>query len=362
MIARLETGEIDRLIIVENDLVERTHDAPRLQAALGRVKRILALDHSETVTTSLAHNVLPVTTPIESNGTWVNSEGRAARAYQVYRPEPWVPQAWEILRDLSGAEGETRSEQWACPEDIIAALADQEPLFMAALDIAPPAGYRQTGRKLARMSLRSSGRTAMPTIKDVRDHLQPPEDPETPFAFSMEGSVNEPPSSLIPRFWSSGWNSQEAINKFQIELGKGLHDGAPGIRLIEPSGFPKADLDDDPMRSTDTKSAPTPDAKKGEILLVPCAEIFGTESTSRLSQAIEELCPEPYLQLHPDTARQLGVNTGESRVVRWNHQNLELTIQINSSVAAGIGAVPARFPVTRFLQRPTIAILEGHKS
>ena len=62
-----------------------------------------------------------------------------------------------------------------------------------------------------------------------------PDDPDTPLAFSMEGYPGNPPPSLIPRFWAPGWNSVQALNKFQDEVGGPLRGGDPGERLIEPT-------------------------------------------------------------------------------------------------------------------------------
>jgi len=35
----------------------------------------------------------------------------------------------------------------------------------------------------------------------------------------MEGYEGMPPSSLIQRFWYPAWNSVQAVNKFQKEVG-----------------------------------------------------------------------------------------------------------------------------------------------
>ena len=45
----------------------------------------------------------------------------------------------------------------------------------------------------------------------------------------------QPPPALIPRFWAPGWNSVQALNKFQDEVGGPLRGGDPGRRLIEPA-------------------------------------------------------------------------------------------------------------------------------
>ena len=51
----------------------------------------------------------------------------------------------------------------------------------------------------------------------------------------MEGYQGQPPAPLIPRFWAPGWNSVQALNKFQEEVGGPLRGGDPGRRLIEPA-------------------------------------------------------------------------------------------------------------------------------
>ena len=54
-------------------------------------------------------------------------------------------------------------------------------------------------------------------------------------SFSMEGYEGQPPAPLISRYWSPGWNSVQALNKYQQEVGGALKGGDPGKRLIEPN-------------------------------------------------------------------------------------------------------------------------------
>lgn len=356
ILKRIENGDIERLIVLENDLLHRTSDSQRLQKALKKLNRFLLLDHTETVTTSLATDVIPIATTVESNGTWVNAEGRAGRSYQVYLPDPFVPDAWEVLRDLPNSEGMAKNDVWKTPDDVLRDLGMEKPLFKPTVDIAPPANFRQNGQKIPRQSHRASGRMANPSIKDVRQHLKPPEDSDTPFCFSMEGSHNVVPWSLIPRYWTPNWNSQEAVSKFQAELGLGLHGGACGQRLIEPNGG-KA------LQESQTKTEQEEiSINKGEILLVPSAEIFGSEPFSRLSEAIEELVPKPYLDLHPDTAGELTLKEGATHTVSWPGQSADLIVRFNLSLPKGTGIVPARFQETQHMQVPSVGRIGGKTS
>ena len=56
------------------------------------------------------------------------------------------------------------------------------------------------------------------------------------FTFSMEGN-NQPTAhrSQVPFAWAPGWNSPQAWNKFQDEVGGKLRFGDPGVRLFETS-------------------------------------------------------------------------------------------------------------------------------
>ncbi len=81
---------------------------------------------------------------------------------------------------------------------------------------------------------------------------KPPEDPDSPLAYSMEGYEGDPPSPLISRYWAPGWNSVQALNKFQQEIGGPLRGGDPGKRLIEPAANGQAHYyhaDASPIRS-----------------------------------------------------------------------------------------------------------------
>ena len=41
------------------------------------------------------------------------------------------------------------------------------------------------------------------------------------------------PSALNPGVWAPSWNSNQAVNKFQDEIGGDLHGGDPGVRLFD---------------------------------------------------------------------------------------------------------------------------------
>ena len=130
--------------------------------------------------------------------------------------------------------GPWRNAGRGCSRRVAAALPQ-----LAAVSAARCAlrRFRMAGAKIPRQPHRYSGRTAMLANINVHEP-KPPDDPDSPLAFSMEGYPDQPPAPLIPLFWAPGWNSVQAVNKFQEEIGGPLRGGDPGVRLIEPGAEP----------------------------------------------------------------------------------------------------------------------------
>jgi NADH-quinone oxidoreductase subunit G len=107
---------------------------------------------------------------------------------------------------------------------------------------------------------------------------KPAEDLDTPLSFSMEGYEGQPPAPLTSRYWSPGWNSVSALNKFQQEVGGPLKGGDPGKRLIEPTKDAK------PSYYPNVPLKPMP----GQEQAPPQYDIFTSEELSAQSPAIIE--------------------------------------------------------------------------
>ena len=67
---------------------------------------------------------------------------------------------------------------------------------------------------------------------------KPPTDVDSSLAFSMESGPQQPATFADSVFWVPGWNSIQATNKYQSEIGGALRGGDPGIRLVEPARAP----------------------------------------------------------------------------------------------------------------------------
>ncbi len=336
----LRSGAADTLVVLENDLFRRA-DAASVEALLSAAKHVIVIDHLANETSGRADLVLPAATFAEGDGTLVNNEGRAQRFYQVFVPEGAIQESWRWVRDLLRAAGRTAEAPWETQDEIIGALAQAQPELAPIAELAPPADFRVVGAKIPRQQHRYSGRTAM--LANITVHEpRPPDDPDSPLAFSMEGLLLQAPPALITEFWSPGWNSAQAINKFQSEVGGPLHGGALGRRLIEPG------------RAEAAISATVPPAfepREGALLAVPLHHIFGSEELSVLTPGIHELAPQPYLALSPADAEGLGVVEGDPLALAPAEDGGSLSPEAGGLVARllpslprGVVGVPAGLP------------------
>jgi NADH-quinone oxidoreductase subunit G len=165
---------------------------------------------------------------------------------------------------------------------------------------------------------------------------KPPEDPDTPLVFSMEGIQGSVPPSLIPLFWAPGWNSIQSTNKFQSEVGGPLTGGDPGVRLIEPA------QDGGTSYFRDVPAAFAP--RQGSWLLVPIYHIFGSEELSALAPGVAERSPSPYLALNADDALALGIGPDDRAEVRLNGVSYRLSVRVDPTLPKGVAGLPVGLP------------------
>ncbi len=300
-LARLAAEQSDTLLILENDLYRRA-DARSLDQALAAVPNLIVLDHLHTRTSARADLLLPAASYAEGDGTLVSQEGRAQRFFQVYAPRYYdagncVHESWRWLHALqSTLQG--KALDWTQLDQVTAACAAAVPALAAIVEAAPNAGFRIKGLKLAREPHRYSGRTAMRANLSVHEP-RTPQDPDSAFAFSMEGYAGAAEArQQVPFAWVPGWNSPQAWNKFQDEVGGHLRAGDPGVRLIEPRG--------DHLQWCG-QIPPAFAAEPRRWAVVPCHHLFGSEETSVQAAPIQARMPEPYALLSLVDAMRLGL-------------------------------------------------------
>ncbi|MFT6048120.1 MAG: NADH-quinone oxidoreductase subunit G, partial [Arenicella sp.] len=323
---RAKDGEIDTLIVVENDLYRR---APKdqIDSLLANIENLVVLDCIETNTFAQSSLALPAASSFEAQGTLVSSEGRAQHHFPVFLPAEQRRASWQWITRLGQALNKARFADIECFDDALAACAQSNNVLGKIMEASPPSSYRDRGMKIPRQTHRYSGRTAMLADISVHEPKQP-EDTESPFSYSMEG-INEPNKSgaLLPFVWSPGWNSNQALHKFQSEAGGALKGGTAGARLIEASS------------SSDTRSkVDIPESfqtQKGTFRLLPLHRIFGSEELSAHSPAIQALSSAPYIQLSAADAADLKIADGDLAEISLADEKLSLAVKISNSVPIG---------------------------
>lgn len=324
--------EFDATVILENDLYRRKgHE--QVNRLLKRCKNLIVLDHTANGTSEKANLSIPVGTFAESDGTFVNNEGRAQRYYQAFQPFGEIWESWRWLGMISDAIDPQR-ERLKNFHDFVLALVQSHPQFRGIENLTPPPDFRIAGQKIPRQTPRYSGRTAMHAHKSVVEP-KPAEDVDSPLTFTMEGYGGEPPSSIIPYFWSPGWNSQQSINKYQIEVGGPLHGGDPGLRLLEPNPDAKVEY----FRNTGAAQA-----KIDWMRIIPKYHIFGGEELSAASPAIAQLSAEPYVGVSPADAEKLNLKEGDPAWVNMENLKVELKTNVIKGLPDGLIALPAGLP------------------
>ena len=338
--------DYDAIIVVENDLYRRL-PAKQVDAALAKAKDVIVLDHSETETVKKATVVLSAASFAEGDGTVVSQEGRAQRFYQVYdpsyyKPELAIKESWRWLHAIeTGLKGQPIS--WTLLDDVIDAVAKNVPALEAIQDVAPDAGFRVHGLKVAREPRRYSGRTSMRAPLSVHEPKQPV-DKDSALTFSMEGYVgNQTPSPLVPFAWSAGWNSPQAWNKFQDKVGGSLKGGDSGVRLFDR-------LAKRPVRSF---VAPAPVLINAESFrLVPMHHIFGSGEFTVKTPAMETRIPEAVFAVGEQDAARLNVQDGQKITVKAGDTSIVLPVQVIEYLPTGYIGYPIGLAPTVSLAEP----------
>ncbi|RKG38178.1 NADH-quinone oxidoreductase subunit NuoG [Acinetobacter rongchengensis] len=337
--------DYDSIVIVENDLF-RHLPAAQVQAAFDKAQSVIVLDHSETDTVKAADIVLSAASFVEGDGTVVSQEGRAQRFYQVYdpsyyKPELAIKESWRWLHAIeTGVKGKAIS--WTLLDDVIESVVKNVPALEAIQDVAPNAGYRVHGLKVAREPRRYSGRTAIRALLNVHEPKQPV-DKDSALTFSMEGYVGpQNASSLVPFAWAPGWNSPQSWNKYQDEVGGHLKGGDAGVRLFDR-------LAKRPVRSYVAPTAIV--ANPDSFRLVPMHHIFASGEFTVKTPAMESRIPAPVFAVGEQDAKRLNVQDGQQLTINAGETVIRLPVQVIEYLPSGYIGYPVG-------QAPTVSLAE----
>ncbi|MHA4842763.1 NADH-quinone oxidoreductase subunit NuoG [Flavitalea antarctica] len=320
------------LVVLENDIY-RYLPSKKADQFLKGSRNIIALDTLNNRTTERATVLLPAATFADGDGTIINNEGRAQRFYQVFAPaNNNIRESWKWLYKLINLTSASNNGHELHPDELLAGLESSMPQFEGISGAAPGQDFRIHGEMIPREPHRYSGRTAMLANLSVSEP-KPRQDSDSPMTFTMEGFQGIPPSPLIPFFWSPGWNSVQSVNKYQHEPGGSLKGGDPGRRLFEQKHHAET------VQFTDPPEAFT--QREQKWLLLPAFHVFGSEELSTASRVINELAPEPSMNLSPRDAAQLHAVEGSILRLQAEHEEIVLPLKIKQDLCNGIVLITA---------------------
>ncbi len=152
-----ENKEIDTLIVLENDLYRRA-DEETVNTLFDRSRRIIVLAQLPDKTTEKANFILPAATFAESEGTFVNNEGRAQRFYKAMVKDQ-IRESWKWIGELIKIRyGEVK---WSTLDSITESMGTELVQFSKLKNYSPGEDFRMLNAKIPRQTMRYSGRTAM---------------------------------------------------------------------------------------------------------------------------------------------------------------------------------------------------------
>jgi NADH-quinone oxidoreductase subunit G len=325
------------LIVLQTDLFALSTKAATMCES---VRHLIVVDHLPNPTSDQADVVIACANGFETEGTYVNNEGRAQRFFAVH-DTPGRPDAWRSLanlaRMLSQTEGcsSTVTQLANCTnfDHLCDLVGQQGGFFTDWCDVAPSAGFRVAGMKIPRQSHRASGRTSLYAHKSVSEAKQP-EDFDSALAFTMEGTTINTPSALIPQVWSPGWNSNEAINKFQQEINGPLKGGEAGLRLFDNHHR---------LPSAPNTLIPSISIEVGQILAHSQSFLFGSDQASHLSSALKKRSGAPSARIHPDTAIKMGLAGVSAVCVELAQAQWHLPLTQDASMAKELLLLPNHY-------------------
>ncbi|URJ25428.1 NADH-quinone oxidoreductase subunit NuoG [Candidatus Blochmannia ocreatus (nom. nud.)] len=332
------------LVVLENDLY-RHASKNKVNAILNKINYLIMLDHQYHVIHKKADLFLSSSSFAESDGTVINYEGRAQRFFRLfkscdYNKNATVLESWRWLYLIQDYYLNNVRTENLCIDQVIDSVICIFPELVNIKKAAPDASFRVYGQKLARAPHRYSGRTAIHANSNVHEPYTV-EDKNTMFSFSMEGSHNvKSLHKQIAFAWAPGWNSPQAWNKFQDEVGGNLCSGNPGVRII---------CNDNNIREFNWFNIIPESINKSvkhvkQWTIVPYWHLFGSEETSQKSQAIRDCMPGPYAMLNPRDASYLKIK--ENMLLRFtcSEQILCLPIKLSHNLPIHHIGLPIGFP------------------
>ncbi|BAB59385.1 formate hydrogenase [Thermoplasma volcanium GSS1] len=210
-------GKIRAMYVVGEELVETGSDSNFIRDQLEKLDFLVVEDLFLSETAKYADVVLPASASLEKEGTFVNTERRIQRIYEVMAPLPGTRPDWQIIQDIANRLGARWN--YGHPSEIMEEAASLSPIF---------AGVRYElleGFKSLQWPVRSDGK-------------------DSPLLYEKEFNFPDGKARLYPLKYNPPLSSGL---EFDLHLNNGrllehFHEGnetykSPGIRSKVPGTF-----------------------------------------------------------------------------------------------------------------------------
>lgn len=276
--------------------------------------------YATTETAQLADLVLPAAGWGEKDGTFINSERRIGLVKKVSRAPGEALSDFRIFRLLAQTWGcGEMFERWTDPEavfEILQELSEGQPC-----DISGIGGYDQLDR---------AGGVQWPWPKN-------PEGREEKHAEGQNGEHGENRDGGAP-------TSDPPAQRRLFENGKFFtSDGRARFVFDQPAADPEPPCDEFPLRLLTGRGS---------------SAQWHTQTRTKKSEVLRKLSPrENHLEIHPEDAAALGIESGGRVSVRSRRGEIELKAFVTATVPPGSVFIPMHEEATN---RLTLAVFDPH--
>jgi formate dehydrogenase major subunit len=218
MVEAAKRGQLQSLYIIGEDMVIADSNSNFNAESFSQIPFLVVQDCFFSRTCQFANVVLPASPVLEKEGTFVSTERRIQRLYQVFEPLGESKPDWQIIRDIANKLGANWS--YAQPADIMHEIASCTPLF-AGVTYERLQGY---------------GSLQWPVSADGQDQ---------PLLYTKAFPFPDGKAKLHPLQWLGTKERQDEEYNLHVNNGRLLehfHEGnmtyrVPGIREEIPSHF-----------------------------------------------------------------------------------------------------------------------------
>jgi len=113
------------------------------------------------------------------------------------------------------------------------------------------------------------------------------------------------------------------------------------------------------VRIPRVQKEPAPRPKENELLAVPITKLYDRGSTVKSAQLLDQRVGELSVALHPEAAKQLGVEAGQLVKISFSGVSGEALIKIDDTISAGVVAVPRSMGLA--IREPALAKLRSQR-